>query len=169
MKKHYLVSDADYKPDYRWVHHNGKQMLEHRYLMEQYLGRLLANDEIVHHKDGNKLNNDLANLELMSRSAHISHHSRKNLPIEEIRQLFDQGLTTGQIAKLFDCSIDVIRHRLHALGYKNWKKRQPPLPKRWDRAIAKQMLAAGLNIPTIAKHFGVTKEAIYFARKNGEL
>jgi len=39
-------------------------ILEHRYVMEQHLGRLLYRDENIHHKDGNRLNNDISNLEL---------------------------------------------------------------------------------------------------------
>ena len=48
--------------------------LEHREVMESALGRPLAPSEIVHHKDGNKLNNAPDNLELMSVSDHTSHH-----------------------------------------------------------------------------------------------
>jgi hypothetical protein len=43
--------------------------------MEYFLGRTLSTNEIVHHKDGNKLNNKLTNLELMSRADHTSHHA----------------------------------------------------------------------------------------------
>ena len=41
---------------------------EHRYVMEVHLGRALAKNEIVHHIDGDKLNNDIDNLQLMTRS-----------------------------------------------------------------------------------------------------
>lgn len=46
-------------------------MLYHRYLMEKHLGRSLKRHEVVHHKDGNKLNNDISNLEIVS---HIIHN-----------------------------------------------------------------------------------------------
>lgn len=49
--------------------------LEHRVVMEKLIGRRLRNDEIVHHRDGNKGNNDPANLELMTQSEHARHHA----------------------------------------------------------------------------------------------
>jgi len=42
--------------------------------MEKSHGRKLSRDEIVHHKDHNKLNNTLDNLEIISRSNHANHH-----------------------------------------------------------------------------------------------
>lgn len=38
--------------------------MQHRVVMEQVLGRTLLRTETVHHKDGNKANNDPSNLEL---------------------------------------------------------------------------------------------------------
>lgn len=46
----------------------------HRVVMEEFLGRALSSDEIVHHIDGNKQNNDISNLTVMSRSEHIREH-----------------------------------------------------------------------------------------------
>lgn len=40
------------------------RMLEHRLVMQEALGRPLTSDEEVHHKDDNKSNNDLSNLQL---------------------------------------------------------------------------------------------------------
>ena len=49
---------------------------EHRYVMQNMLGRTLAYNEVIHHKDGNKQNNAPSNLTLTDRSSHArSHHS----------------------------------------------------------------------------------------------
>jgi len=42
--------------------------------MEHYLGRKLTRHEVVHHIDGNPLNNDRENLKLMSLSEHSRMH-----------------------------------------------------------------------------------------------
>ena len=41
-------------------------VLEHRYVMARHLGRPLRDDETVHHKDGDRQHNKLANLQLRS-------------------------------------------------------------------------------------------------------
>lgn len=47
----------------------------HRRVMEEFLGRPLTSDEIVHHIDGDKLNNSLDNLELHTRESHMLEHN----------------------------------------------------------------------------------------------
>ena len=54
-------------PELRHLTNGESPCLEHRLVMAQLLGRPLTDDESVHHKDGNRLNNDPSNLELWSR------------------------------------------------------------------------------------------------------
>lgn len=58
------------KSTYRKFH--GKH--EHRAVVETGLGRPLARDEIVHHIDGDKHNNDPSNLTVMTRAEHAREH-----------------------------------------------------------------------------------------------
>lgn len=49
-------------------------MREHRHIMELYLKRPLMLCEVVHHKDGDKKNNSIENLEIMNSGAHTRLH-----------------------------------------------------------------------------------------------
>lgn len=49
-----------------------------RYLMEIHLGRLLDEGEIVHHEDGNQLNDSISNLEVMNYGMHTIMHKKRN-------------------------------------------------------------------------------------------
>ena len=49
--------------------------LKHRWVMDQYL-KSFDKKFIVHHVDGNKLNNDIGNLRLMTYKEHNQEHSR---------------------------------------------------------------------------------------------
>ena len=45
--------------------------------MEEAIGRSIKRGECVHHIDGNKLNNDISNLQLMSHAEHARLHRRQ--------------------------------------------------------------------------------------------
>ena len=56
---------------------DGKHLQEHRYIMEQYLGRKLTDNEVVHHINGIKNDNQIENLQVMTKKEHATFH-RKN-------------------------------------------------------------------------------------------
>lgn len=55
-----------------------KYIYEHILVMEQHLGRYLNADEVVHHINGNKTDNRIENLQLMTNSEHVASHGHKN-------------------------------------------------------------------------------------------
>jgi len=52
---------------------DGRLELLHRVLASVHIGRRLLREECVNHKDGNKLNNNLDNLEIVSAKENFAH------------------------------------------------------------------------------------------------
>jgi hypothetical protein len=73
------ITDKDgyilvYSPDH--PHKNGiGYVREHRLIVEQSIGRYLLPSEHVHHKDEDKTNNDISNLEVSTNSEHTKKHN----------------------------------------------------------------------------------------------
>lgn len=63
-----------YLPKHPNANKTGGWVYYHRLVMENRLKRYLEKDEHVHHKDENKLNNNIDNLELLSSSEHSRLH-----------------------------------------------------------------------------------------------
>ena len=66
---------------YRWIRVDGKNVREHRHVMEMHLGRKLLPTEIVHHLNGVTTDNKVDNLEVMHGGDHMRlHHKGETRP-----------------------------------------------------------------------------------------
>ena len=76
-----IISKGDYYYCIVKEHPNrtkNNYVLLHRVIMENHIGKLLNTNEIVHHKNENKKDNRIENLEIFSVSEHSKHH-RSNI------------------------------------------------------------------------------------------
>lgn len=66
---------------------DGRTVREHRLVVEQALGRKLSDEEKVHHFDGDKTNNNIENLSIISQSAHAKLHTT----LDRLREMGRKG------------------------------------------------------------------------------
>jgi len=66
-----------YAPDHPWPRRGG-YVHEHVRVMELSIGRRIRPGEVVHHKNHDRNDNALGNLELMAAGEHSSHHRKQD-------------------------------------------------------------------------------------------
>lgn len=114
----------------------------HRVVAERKLGRPLIPGEVVHHIDGNKRNNEPANICVISQSEHIKIHfdelkaarTAKNgfargersgmaklteSAVRQIKSDSSSGLKTQDIADRFNVSTSTIQRVLNGKGWRH--------------------------------------------------
>ena len=128
--------DNKKKIKHKTISMNGKQIMLHRYVMECYLGRKLKHHEIIHHKDGDKLNNNISNLEILTRKEHLKKHpetskramdvrTKYNIDYELFNKLyFEELLTIRRISII----LDVYEMKIHKYIKDNNLKREIKCP-----------------------------------------
>lgn len=138
-----------------------KQVLEHRYVMEQHLGRKLDRSEHVHHKDGDGLNNAIENLQVMSARDHQHHHlmGTRKWPVEEGIKLRQEGRSLLWIADHFGVSEQTVlkAFRVRGISTKQIASSQRP---QWDPEQSKKMKDEGMTFAQIGERFGVSGTAV---------
>jgi hypothetical protein len=107
---------------YHYISINGRKTAFHRWLIEQMLGRPLSSDEIVHHVDGDPMNNDPDNLVILSRAEHTRIHAvgpRRKWTAEErerVIELRGKGMPVAKIASVLRRPISSTEWQLQRLA-----------------------------------------------------
>lgn len=132
------------KNGYRTIGGYLRRKYEHRIVMELHIGRELRSDEHVHHINGNKLDNRIDNLEIISISDHMRDHAIKNglgkdrvgvsptnklskKQVDKIIDLRKQKHTMKEISEILKVSATTIHkycsiYKLNKVGRSRWKK-----------------------------------------------
>jgi hypothetical protein len=92
---------------------------QHRLVMESLIGRKLLRSEHIHHKDGNKQNNDISNLEILSSSQHAKKHLVGVPKSEQLKSKLSESMKGKRVGEnsfvnvLCDADVIEIKHMLH--------------------------------------------------------
>ena len=91
MKSGYVALDLGFRGP-------GNRMLEHRWVMQKHLGRELLPDENVHHRNGDRGDNRLSNLELWSSSQPYGQRveDKADWAIEILKRYRPSALASGE-------------------------------------------------------------------------
>lgn len=129
----------EYSADHPYSNAAGN-VLQHRLVMEGYLGRLLEPHEMVHHRNGRRDDNRRENLEIHSRASHRRLHSvqdgvpnKAKLSEDQVREAL-KGRSTAKAAMLLGVHHQTLRNRF---GYLLTKRRSPgaPFPTEFVRRV----------------------------------
>jgi hypothetical protein len=105
-----------------YVGNQGRTSLVHRVIAEVFIGPIQPSQE-VNHRDGNKQNNRIENLEIVSRQENIDHAVRTGL-IANKGELNSQAIITDETAAA------IIADHAAGMGYKRLAKKYE---KKWGQ------------------------------------
>ncbi len=98
----------------RLINRNGKKVREHRWLMEQQLGRELLPREHVHHINGNPLDNALDNLVVLDCKVHMNFHNGRYSEVKICEVCGDDYIAKPHKRKRQKCCSPECANRLRA-------------------------------------------------------
>ena len=65
--------------------YRGRYAYEHHIVWWRHQGAVPGPDEVIHHRNGNKHDNRIENLELLTRERHAHHHGAETRRLESIK------------------------------------------------------------------------------------
>jgi hypothetical protein len=164
-------------PGHPGANSNGR-IREHRFVMEQILGRHLLPGEVVHHKDGDKANNRPENLVLYPSNAdHMrQEHTGRKLSDESRKRLSD-----ARKGKKGKPQTQENRERMRALmtgrkfspetiqRMRDAKKNRKPMSEEQRKALSESLQKAHSTRPEWGKKAGAAMKAAMTEKRQSKL
>lgn len=146
---------------------SGKTVATHRHVWEQANGPIPDGYE-VHHKDHDRFNNELSNLELMTAAAHRAHHAKHNTkhPKEKECRICLQMFTPSPTkrARAQTCSPECLRELLRRQKLTNNAIRRI---SQANSARIRERASEGERPSDLAVEYGVSKATITYHLNKG--
>jgi len=127
--------------------------MEHRVVAEQMLDRKLEPDEIAHHIDGDRQNNEPANLCVMRFGEHMSLHTKQRVWTAESRKRLARSKRGHVVSAKTRAKISAS------------KKASPPRLTVEDVRAIRNELASGTLQRDLASRYGVTDTCICYINR----
>ena len=155
---------------------------EHRYVMEQHLGRRLTKQEVVHHIDDDVSNNDISNLELFENNAsHLAGTLKRKCPkwtedgkrrireatvfvfpesVDIVSLYVDQHMSPRAIGKIVGCSEEPVKNQLRKAGVQLRSNSQAHLQFSYPPLDVLREKRETMTVAEIAREYGVPKSGL---------
>lgn len=173
-----IVQDGGYLWEFCPVHPKCNKwgyVQQHRLVFERHHGRFLRKWEIVHHLDGDKLNNDPNNLVAIDKKTHMAIHQKIRHDTQYpplTRDVVKDALARGGLkaaAKELGCHQKTIRYNFPDL-VAPYKRKSPAIlddPK-WVSQLETLAADPQIGYREAAKILGISAESIgYILERNG--
>lgn len=152
----------EHSPDHPAARKDG-YVLQHRLVAEAVLGRFLYAREVVHHDNGDKLDNSVDNLWLFpNQKEHISHHNRKSEGAHDAEYLHllqetasDPDMSYRKASEKMGWCISTYKKYLHIHSIQ-WVS-----PRRYRTEDEVREALNGRSNPEAAKELGISLQTLH--------
>jgi len=154
-----------YQLEYPRAKHRGVYVKRAVLVTEKELGRFLEPGEVVHHINGIRDDDSPENLQVVTKSEHMSLHNtgsanpsyREDLDTDFIREEYRSGATYEELEIKYKCSQSAIRNRIPA-GER--RRREESRKKDLDTDLIRKEYRSGASSVELAVKYGCSSPTI---------